>query len=203
MRHGMCQIDKERFILVLLDEIDRTVGIIRCKLWLVGVITDNLISVIGRQVREIEYLSLLRMERPHIVWIRQSVIFIETVLQRQELFRIAQMPFTENCGTVSFLLQQLSYRHFVRTDAIIRTRSRSTGKSDTVRIASGQQSGTWSATDRLPGQKMSETDSLCRHTVDIRRFISVCAIIRKIPITGIIEVDDNEVGVVCCKSRYW
>ena len=32
MRHGMCQIDKERFILVLLDEIDRTVGIIRCKL---------------------------------------------------------------------------------------------------------------------------------------------------------------------------
>ena len=37
---------------------------------------------------------------------------------------------------------------------------------------------------------MSEADSLGCYTVDVRRFISVCAIIRKIPITGIIEVDD-------------
>ena len=85
MGHIMGQIQEERLILILLDEINRTGGIIRSQPCLVRIITDNLVSVISRQIREIKDLTLLRMERPHIVRIRQPIIFIEAILQGEEL----------------------------------------------------------------------------------------------------------------------
>ena len=85
MGHIMGQIQEERLILILLDEINRTGGIIRSQPCLVRIITDNLISVISRQIREIKDLTLLRVEWPHIVRIRQPIILIEAILQGEEL----------------------------------------------------------------------------------------------------------------------
>ena len=82
---NMGQIQEERLILILLDEINRTGGIIRSQPCLVRIITDNLISVISRQIREIKDLTLLRVEWPHIVRIRQPIILIEAILQGEEL----------------------------------------------------------------------------------------------------------------------
>ena len=79
------QIQEERLILILLDEINRTGGIIRSQPCLVRIITDNLISVISRQIWEIKDLTLLRVEWPHIVRIRQRIILIEAILQGEEL----------------------------------------------------------------------------------------------------------------------
>ena len=58
------------------------------------------------------------MVRPHIVRIRQSVVFIKTMLKRQELLLISQMPFSEDSRRIPFVTQQLRHRLFLLTDAI-------------------------------------------------------------------------------------
>jgi len=201
MRHRMCQIKEERFVLVLLDEIDRTCCIIGCKLRLVRVISGYRIAIVCRQIRKMEYLALLRMEWPHVVGIGQSVILIETVLQRQELLLTSQMPLSEYRCAVSFLFQEFAHRHLVRMNAIVRIRSRSSGKSDTVRIASGQQSCTRCSADRLSGKEMREANTFGSHLINIRCRISIRSIKGEIAITDIIQVDDNEIGIVRSKSK--
>ena len=134
--------------------------------------------------------------RPHIVGIGQTVIFVETVLQRKELLLAAQMPLSEYRSAVAFLFQQLSHRHLLRMDAVVGIRPGSSGKAYAVRIASGQQSGTRSATDRLPGEKVGEAYALGRHLVDIGCRIAVCSVEREVAITDIIQIDNDKIRII-------
>ena len=48
-------------------------------------------------------LEALGVQRPHIIRIRQAEILIETMMQGEELRRIAQVPFAEYCRGVAAL----------------------------------------------------------------------------------------------------
>ena len=62
-------------------------------------------------------LDVLRMQRPHVVRIRQAEVLVEPVLQRQELRVVAQVPLAEAGGGIAFLFAHFGQRHFVRVDA--------------------------------------------------------------------------------------
>ena len=136
------------------------------------------------------------MERPHIVRIWQTIILVETILQRQELFLASQMPFTEDSGTISFLFQYFSDRHLVRMNPIVRIRPRSAGETDTIRITTGQQAGPRRSTDRLSRQEMCKTNAFRRHSIDIRSGIPVSPVTRKISITHIIQINQDDIRVI-------
>ena len=197
----MGQIEKERLVLVLLDEINGAGRVVSRKLRLIRVVSHHLITVISRQVREVEHLPLLRVERPHVVRVRQAVILIETILQRQELMCIAQVPLSKDSRAITLLLQHLPDRHLIRMDTVIRTRSRSASETDTIRIAAGQQTGTRRSTNRLSRQEVCKTNAFRRHFVDIRSGISVSPIKRKIPVTYIIQIDQDDIRVISRHPR--
>lgn len=136
------------------------------------------------------------MVGPHVIGIGKPVVFVETVLKRQELGGIAQMPFAEDSRTIAFLLQEFTHRHFFRVDAIVRIGAGSTGKTDTVRIAAGQQTGTRCTADGLAGQKVSKPHALCRQVVDIRRRIAVGSVAGEITVTHIVQINQNHIGIV-------
>jgi len=119
------------------------------------------------------------------------------MLERKEFLLISQMPLAEDSRSISLIAKQFRYRLLLFADAIWRTRIERIGEADTVRITACQQTGTRCATDGLSGQEMSKADSLGCHTVDVRRFISVCPVIGEVPITRIVEVDDDKICVIC------
>ena len=57
------------------------------------------------------------MEWPHVVRVRQSVVFVESMLEWQELFVVAQMPLAETGGRVPFLFCDLRDRRFLLVNA--------------------------------------------------------------------------------------
>ena len=111
------------------------------------------------------------------------------------------MPFTEDSGTISFLFQYLCDRHLIRMDSVVRIRSRSASETDTIRIAAGQQTGTRRSTNRLSRQEVCKTNAFRRHFVDIRSGISVSPIKRKIPVTYIIQIDQDDIRVISRHPR--
>ena len=52
------------------------------------------------------------MERPHVIRVGQTEIFIEPVAERQELRRIAQMPFAEDRGGIAALFDAVRPESF-------------------------------------------------------------------------------------------
>lgn len=109
---------------------------------------------------------------------------------------IPQVPLTENSGTVALLFQQLPDRHLIRMDTVISTRPRSARETDTVRIATGQQSSPRGPADGLPRQEMSKPNTLRRHLIDIRGGIPISAIKGEIPVARIIQVDKDDIRVI-------
>lgn len=104
----MCQIEEERFVLVLLDESYRPFGVVGGKPALVGVVACHFVPVKSGKVGEVEHFALLRMEGPHVIGVGKSVIFVKTVLQGKELWMVSQVPFAEDGGAIAFLFQQFA-----------------------------------------------------------------------------------------------
>lgn len=59
------------------------------------------------------------VERPHVVRVRQAVVLVEAMLQRQKLRMVAQVPFTEHGGGVPLASANLRKRDFVAVDAVL------------------------------------------------------------------------------------
>ena len=106
------------------------------------------------------------------------------------------MPFSEDSRSISFLFQDFSDSHFLWMYAIVRTWSRCSGETDTIRITARQQAGTGSPTNRLCCQEVGKTNAFRRHLVDIRSGISVSSITREITIPHIIQIDQDDIRVI-------
>ena len=193
VRHAMRQIEEEGFVLVPLDEVDGTGGVVRREATLVGIIARHLVAVVGREIGEIEYFALLRMMGPHIVGIGQAIILVEAVLQREELALAPEVPFAKDRRRIALLLQELAHRHLVGMDAIVGIRSRRAGKTDAVRITARQQSGAGSSADGLHREEMREPHALGRQLVDVRRDVAIGAVAREVTIPDVIQIHQNDI----------
>ena len=187
--HGMRQIEEEWFIHIPVDEVNRIIGIIGRQPRLIRVIADNVIPFDQRKVRKL----ILRMERPHIVRVRQSIIFVETMLERKEFLLISQMPLAEDSRSISLIAKQFRYRLLLFTDAIWRTRIERIGEADTVRITAGHQPRPRSTADRLHGIKVIHRHPIGSHPVDMWSLITDRPTAREISVARIIQIDQNDI----------
>ena len=125
MRKGMGEIKEERFIFILLDEFNRFFGVAFCKSMLVGGTLDNFLVSHQGDIEPVNFRFGETFDLPcafflaiHIVAVRQAVEIIETLLCRQVLRQMAEMPFAdagacvasgfESFGDGDFTLRQTS-----------------------------------------------------------------------------------------------
>ena len=202
MRHVVRQVEEERFVLILLDEIHRTGRIVGSQPRLVGVVAHHLVAIVRRQVGEVEPIALLRVIGPHIVRVWQAVILVEAILQRQELAGVAQVPLPEDSGGVALLLEELAHRHLLRVDTVLRTRSRGSRETNPVRIATCQQSRPRGATNRLSRQEVREAHPLGRHPINIRCLVSIRTVAREVPVTHIVQVNQDDIRIIRRHPRH-
>jgi len=195
VRHVVRDVEKERTILVVLDELDRALRVPGCEMRLVfggHVRVGDLLAFDQRQ-RRVSAGFGGGMVWPHIVRVRQSEVIVEAVARRQELRMMAQVPFAVNRGRVTAPLQHLGEREFVRVNSNLRCRPQRAKNSDAIRIASGQQRRARGGTYRLRDTETREPHSFGGHAIEIRRLNSLRAIDTDVGIAHVVSVDEDEV----------
>ena len=150
MNHVVRHIQEERLCRIAVNERNRMFSVLRGQLGLFFVRDfrhDRVVALNQRQVRPALQAFLhrqipnFRMERPHVVAVRQTEVFIESVLQRQELSMVTQMPFSKTGSGVVFLFAHLSQRHLIAVNADIRSRPQSPLDADSDVVTAGHQAG--------------------------------------------------------------
>ena len=148
MNMHMRKIQEKRIFPIGSDEFDRLFHIPFCQGALIRLLLYHFISVQQRQRR----IVLSRHLTSHIVAVRQAVILIKAVIQRQELFLIAAVPLSHDLGAVSGAAQDVRYGGFrrMKPDALPREQNPLAVKraeSNTGRITPGQHSSAGRRTD--------------------------------------------------------
>src|ERR1022692_2809876 len=100
------------------------------------------------------------MPRPHVHGYRFAKILVESVAQRHELWRIAQMPFAEHAGGVPARLEQLRQRHLLVADAELRFWRERAVNAEAIRITARQKRAARGRADRLGDVKIPEDRAL-------------------------------------------
>src|SRR5690606_7510236 len=103
--HGMLEINKKWLVTAFFDKVHSPLGKIGGKLCLVfsgySRIDDIFIFIqwkVGKSIRP------LRMKRPHVVGIGNTIKFIKAMTGRKKLLLEAQVPLAINGGGIAFLL---------------------------------------------------------------------------------------------------
>ena len=117
VRHVVRNVQEKGAILVALDEAQCVLGVPGGELCLVGHDSHDLLALDQWQRRII--LGVGGVVRPHVVGVREAEILVEAVSRREELRRIAQMPFAENRGRVTACLEHLCNSQFLVADAYL------------------------------------------------------------------------------------
>ena len=80
------------------------------------------------------------MIRPHVIGVGESEKFIETMLEREELAMMPQMPFAKACGGVALLFADFRKGDFIRIETRVGFGTQSADNSYAIVVAPGQQS---------------------------------------------------------------
>ena len=133
------------------------------------------------------------MPRPHVIGIRQTMIFIETLIGRKKLRVMPQMPFSVYGSRVSFLLTQLRNCHFVRVQAESRSRVVSS-----IHINSNMQRARHQRSPRCrtyggTHHEIRKTTTLHCQLIKIRSRIIACPKRPDIRITHVIDKDEHNI----------
>ena len=126
VNHAVWNIDKKGLFLVLLDEGNRPLRILRGQLLLVlardfglttsfpvdkGKVRPALDPFLHREMED------ARVVWPHVVGVGQAEVIVEPVLHGKKLLEVPQVPFSVAGGCVSLLLADLGDRDLLRVNA--------------------------------------------------------------------------------------
>jgi hypothetical protein len=158
MHHAVREVEKEGLVLVFLDELHAACGVVGGEMCLIfggDLFIDDAVVFDHGELRISAFLRL-RVVRPHVVRVRDAVVFIETVLHRQKLGQGTEMPFADGGGGVAFLLHELGDGHFSGVDAVFGRGTEGAVDADAVRIAASKQSRARGAAHRLGDVEVRE-----------------------------------------------
>ena len=135
-----------------------------------------------------------RMERPHVIRMRDTVKLVETVPHRQELVMVTEMPLAEYARRVSGRLGKLSEGDLVGMYSQRRTRRKVPAHARSRRIRTCHQHD---ARDAAAGRYVivRERQALGGQPVDIGRRDIGRAIGADIPVAEVIGKDQYDVGL--------
>ena len=114
MRHRVRQVEKERFVTIRLEKLDRLFGVPLGEQTLVRLRFDHLFAAHERQ-RRIIVLGVRRVA--HVIGERDAEIRIEAVVCRQVLRQMSEMPFSNAGRGVSSGLETFGDSHFALRQA--------------------------------------------------------------------------------------
>ena len=203
MRHVVRQVQEERVILVLLDELHGVLGVPGRELVLVFVRDLRDAHLVAFEQDQVGVAALspgvgggqpdqFRVKRPHVVRVGQAEVFIEPVAQGQKLRGVAEMPFAEDGGGVAALLDQLRQGHLPLADSHLGSRRQRAVNADSVRVAAREQSRARGGAHRLGHVEVAELAAFRSEPVQVWRpeaFGAEHADVRVALVVG--EDDDN------------
>ena len=137
VRHGVGQVNQQRSVPVLFDELHRPLGIPRGQVPLVlrgDVRIDGLFFFNQRQRGEVLSGG---MRRPHVVGIGQPEIVVEPVPRGKELGMVAEVPLAVDRRGVAALLDEFRKGHLVGVDTVPRAGAQGPQNPDAIRITAG------------------------------------------------------------------
>lgn len=148
--HGVWQVQEERAFTAAINEGGGFFGIESCEFCLIGGgdcgIDDGVVfeewqvwpafqSFLHGQVQD------FWVERPHIIAVWQSEVFVEAVLERQELVVMSEVPFAEAGGGIIFLPADFCECGFVGIDTDVALWSECPLNTDSHVVTAGQECG--------------------------------------------------------------
>ena len=208
----MRQVKEERFVAMSMNERDR----------LVGIPLDNRLLVVREHSLQHRFVSQQRKRRltgstflagsrfrqrstqvafhaifcrAHVVGIRQSVVIVKTLLARQKLRLIPQVPLADDAGRVALFFEKFSDRDLTRIKPFCVTWKQDVGNAEgSLGIAAGHQRRSRWRADRS-GVVARQLATFLGHAVEMRRPVDFGTKRFDIRVPEIINVDVDEVGL--------
>ena len=123
------------------------------------------------------------------------MIFVEAMVGGKPLAAISQMPFPEDCRSVSRRLEQLGDRLFIRVEAHRTARTERTMDPQPHIVAASQQGAARRTTHRLRCIEICQPHSLASHRVEVRRNHLVASEAMKVGIAQIVGKKHYKIGL--------
>lgn len=163
--HGVWQVEEERLIFAAIDEGGGFIGVEPGEFCLIlgrdgwvddGVVFDQWEVWPAFQSLFHGQLPDFRVERPHIVAVGQSEVFVEAVLEWEEGGVVPEVPFAEAGGGVVFLSADFCECCFVGVDTDAALWSECSLDTDSDVVATGQEGCSRSGADGLGDIEIGE-----------------------------------------------
>ena len=186
VRHRVRQVDKERPVLVGRDEADRLLGVPPGQRVLIDGELDDPCPAKQRRSgpavvrRQLPKLLLGEPVSPedvggelhgrvgaHVVGIRDAEIGVETLVGRQELLLVTQVPLADAGGGVAACLEQLGDGHLAGVQPDLVPRKQHPEAADAFRVTAGHQCRPAGRADRRRRVEVGESHPLPSHPVDV------------------------------------
>ncbi len=202
MGHGVGHVEKEGPVLVLPDEADRPRRVETGQAVLVGRRPDPVDRLIALDERRIGVAELAGVrpdrpavvsDRPHVVRIGQPEVLVETVLEGQELAKVAEVPLAEDAARVALLAEELGDGFSPAGEAVRRPGHQGVEDGDAVRIAAREEGGAGGAADGLGDVKAGEPEALGGHAVDMRGVDVGRSVAPEVAVAQVVGQDDDDV----------
>ena len=179
--------------LVSFDELDCTIGVESGELTLVG---HGLHDVCAIEKREWRVGAGFGggMVRPHVIGVGQAEIFIEAMGGGQELGGVAEVPFAEDSGAITAVVEQFGESELVGVDAGFGAWSESAMDADAIGVATGEQGGTGGGADGLGDVETGEPRPFAGEAVEMRGANLGGAVAAEIAPAEVIRKDQNDIG---------
>ena len=180
-----------------IDERDRSRSVLPGQMSLVfaghfGI--DDLVSFDQGQGRVCAGLRFRMIGRPHIVGIRQPEIFVESVMGRQELPMMAEVPFTSHARRIATRPEHLGHGCLAVGDAVLRTGTECAVNAEPVGITAREQCRPRRRTDRLRHVEISEPRSFAGESIEVGCRETARAEAADVGVALVVREDDNDIG---------
>ena len=198
----MRQVQEERTVLALLDELQGLLGIALRDQPLVGLLLDDLLHPQERKRRV--PVGLAARVMTHVVRERDSEVVVEALPSGQEFALIAEVPLPDDGGLVAHILEDFGDCDLVRMQALLVAREQHPPAllvlvhAYATRVAPGHQGAARGCADVRRYVEAGQLAAFNRHPVQIRRPVQLRAERSDVGVTEVVDEDQDEVGLVGC-----
>ena len=198
------EIEKERTILVLLDELDGAFCVLAGEEGLIFAGQAGFeggIVFVEREWRVGPGFGFWVM-RPHVVGVRDAEVFIEAVLGGQEVRVVSEMPFSGHSRGVSFLFEEPCDGGFVGVQADFGAGTKCSAEADAIGVTAGEKRGAGCRADRLCDMEVRELPAIFRELVQMGSGDGFGSEATDIGVSLVIREDQNDIRAIwICLER--
>ena len=116
------------------------------------------------------------------------------MLQREELFVVAEVPLAEDGGGVAARFAEFAECGYAVVDAMLRSRVERAEDADAFGVAAGHEGGARGGAHGSGRVEIGEDATFLGHLVEVRRFVRGGTEGADVGVAHVVDEDDNDVG---------